>query len=113
MKVQTMPVVNYWDFEEEYKKRYPNEIDPLGYLFPLCPNDSYQILGLTDNYEEITECEYNTTPMNRPINDDDWDREYEIAHEYFDTRCRIIHNRAIDILKEFVTGDSVLIDVSW
>ena len=112
MKVRSMPVVNYWDFEAEYKKRYPNEIDPLGYLFPLCPNDSYQILGLIDNYEEVTEYEYDTTPMDKSINED-WDRDYEIEHDYFDARCRIIHNRSINILKEFVVGDSVLIDVSW
>ena len=97
--------------KEEYLKIYPGEIRPLGYLFPLCPNDSYQILGLTNNYEKIADWEYDT-PMNKPTNED-WDREYEIEHKYFDARCRIIHNRAINILKEFIVGDSVLIDVSW
>lgn len=112
MRVRPMAVINYYDFEEEYLERYPNEIRPLGYIFPLCPNDSYQLLGLTaDDFEETEKWMYDL-PMDADLVHQELD---EKGHNYenFYARQAIIKNRSIILLREFIDADSVLIDVSW
>lgn len=113
MKVRPMAVINYYDFEEEYLKRYPNEVRPLGYIFPLCPNDSYQLLGLTPDDVEETEKWMYDLPMDIESIQQEKINAKEQAYANFHARQAIIKNRSIFLLREFIGADSVLIDVSW
>lgn len=113
MRVKPMAVISYDEFEEEYLKRYPNEVRPLGYIFPCCSNDSYQLLGLTpDDFEEIEKWMYDL-PMDIESIQREKINAKEQSYKNFHARQAIIKNRSIIILRGFIDADSVLIDVSW
>lgn len=111
MKVKPIPVIDYDEFEDEYFSRFPQDDRPLGYLFPFCSNYSYQHLSLV--YWSILD---DKVPMNADYGYiDDWEDTLTQQERKRLNECkeRIIHNRCIDILKEFVDGDEVLFEVYW